>query len=206
MPNKKMQYNIAEAGLFLSEVEQRSGQNISACYQCRRCAAGCPVGMQTKVTPDRLVRMIALGQKQEALNNLLVWKCVACYTCGTRCPNSIQTARITETLKQMAKEAGIEPLIHRTADFNSAFMQAAGHLGRFNELEGMAIYETKSMLKDIIKGDLKSIINEIKDQAELGLAMVQKKRLHTRLERVKKISEVKNLYKKAKSSKKEGRQ
>ncbi|MCE5312663.1 MAG: 4Fe-4S dicluster domain-containing protein [Nitrospiraceae bacterium] len=206
MPTKKAQYNISEADLFMNEVEQRSGQNLSACYQCRRCAAGCPVGMQTRVTPDRLVRMIMLGSRDEALNNLLVWKCVACYTCGTRCPNNIQTARITETLKQMAKEAGIDPLIHRTADFNSAFMQAAGHLGRFNELEGMAIYETKSMLKDIKKGDLKSIITEIKDQAQLGLVMAEKKRLHLKFDRVKNLSEIKTMYKKAKSSKKEDMQ
>lgn len=205
MPNKKMQYNIAEAGLFLSEVEQRSGQNLSACYQCRRCAAGCPVGMQTMVTPDRLIRLITMGETEEALNNLLVWKCVACYTCGTRCPNNIQTARITETLKQMAKEAGITPLVERTADFNAAFMQSAGHLGRFNELEGMGIYETKTMLKDLKKGDIKSIINEVKTQSDLGLAMISKKRLHIGIERVKNISEIKALYKKADASKKEDR-
>ncbi|MDX9714937.1 MAG: 4Fe-4S dicluster domain-containing protein [Dissulfurispiraceae bacterium] len=206
MPDNRIQCNIIESGLFLSEVAERSGQNISACYQCRRCAAGCPVGMQAGVTPDRLIRMITLGQKHEALNNLLVWKCVACYTCGVRCPNNIQTARITETLKQMAKEAGIEPIMHRTLDFNSSFMQAAGRLGRFNELEGMTIYETKTILRDLKKGDLKSIIKEIKDRAELGLAMFQKKRLHTGFERIKRLSEVKNLYKKAGFSRKEDRQ
>lgn len=206
MPDNRIQCNIIESGLFLSEVAERSGQNISACYQCRRCAAGCPVGMQAGVTPDRLIRMITLGQKHEALNNLLVWKCVACYTCGVRCPNNIQTARINETLKQMAKEAGIEPIMHRTIDFNSSFMQAAGRLGRFNELEGMAIYETKTMLKDLKKGDIKSIIDEMKNQADLGLAMISKKRLHIGIDRVKNISEVKTLYKKAKTSKKQERQ
>src|SRR5512145_3556201 len=95
-----------ESGASLAqEVARRSGQNLLACYQCRRCAASCPVGAESVVTPDRLIRMILLGDDKGALENMLVWKCLACYTCGTRCPNNIQTARITETLKQMGKEA-----------------------------------------------------------------------------------------------------
>src|SRR5450759_3091703 len=108
---------------FLDEITSRSGQNLQACYQCRRCAAGCPVGEETGVTPDRLIRLILVGDREAALNNLLVWQCVACYTCGTRCPNNIQTARITETLKQMSKEAHLDPLKPRIADFPSSFMK-----------------------------------------------------------------------------------
>lgn len=73
------------------------------------------------MTPDRLVRLV--GDREEALNNLLVWQCVACYTCGTRCPNNIQTARITETLKQMSKEAHLATLKPRIADFHSSFYE-----------------------------------------------------------------------------------
>jgi heterodisulfide reductase subunit C len=63
------------------------------------------VGEETGyVTPDRLIRMILLGDREKALSDGLVWKCVSCYTCGTRCPNEIQTARITETLKQMSRK------------------------------------------------------------------------------------------------------
>ena len=46
------------------EVTRRSGQDLLACYQCRRCAAGCPVGEESGVTPDRLIRMILLGDSQ----------------------------------------------------------------------------------------------------------------------------------------------
>src|SRR5512134_2863766 len=149
MSAKTLQYEAKGARSLLQEVAERSGQNLLACYQCRRCAAGCPVGEETGVTPDRLIRMVLLGDREEALSNLLVWKCVACYTCGTRCPNNIQTARITETLKQMAKKAHAKPLTPRIADFHSAFMTSTKHFGRFNELEGMAIYETKTALKDL---------------------------------------------------------
>jgi heterodisulfide reductase subunit C len=197
MPSAVLQYDAAVTRPLLDEIEQRSGQNLRACYQCRRCAAGCPVGEEAGMTPDRLIRTIIVGDREEALNNLLVWKCVACYTCGTRCPNNIQTARITETLKQLSKKAHAKPLTPRVADFHASFMTATKHFGRFNELEGMAIYETKTALKDLAKGKMKAVIEEMAGQLKLGRAMMQRKRMHFKLDKIKARGEVKALYEKA---------
>ncbi len=197
MSTKTLKYETSHAISLVRDIMERSGQNLLACYQCRRCAAGCPVGEETGVTPDRLIRMILLGEKEEALNNLLVWQCVACYTCGTRCPNNIQTARITETLKQMAKEAHCEPLKPRIADFHGSFMKATGRVGRFNEIEAMGMYEAKTAFKELKKGDLKSVINEMTGQVKLGMRMMKKKRMHFKVDKVKNVAEVKALYKKS---------
>ena len=201
MPTKTLKYETSRAKSLVREIMERSGQNLLACYQCRRCAAGCPVGEETGVTPDRLVRMILLGDREEALSNLLVWQCVACYTCGTRCPNNIQTARITETLKQMSKEAHLEPLRPRVADFHSSFMKATEHVGRFNEIEGMRMYEVKTAYKELKKGDLQAVIDEMMGQAKLGMKMMKKKRMHLKVDKVKNVAEVKALYRKAKQGK-----
>lgn len=184
---------------LLQDVMDRSGQNLLACYQCRRCAAGCPVGDETGVTPDRLIRMILFNEKDDAFNNLLVWKCVACYTCGTRCPNNIQTARINETLKQMSKEARIEPLNPRVAAFHDAFLRSASHLGRVNELEFMGLYEMQNAKRELKHGGgWKAVADEMEKQARLGISMMKKKRIHFHLEKIKRLSEIKRLYKKAK--------
>jgi heterodisulfide reductase subunit C len=198
MPSPALPYAAATSTSLLAEVSKRSGQNLQACYQCRRCAAGCPVGEETGVTPDRLIRMIVVGDREEALNNLLVWKCVACYTCGTRCPNNIQTARITETLKQMAKKAHAKPLTPRIADFHNAFMTSTRHLGRFNEIEALTIYETKTAIKELSQGKVKAVIDEMVGQARLAVDMMKKKRLHLGVDKVKARSEVKALFEKAK--------
>ena len=183
---------------LLQEVMDRSGQNLLACYQCRRCAAGCPVGDETGVTPDRLIRMILFGEKDEAFNNLLVWKCVACYTCGTRCPNNIQTARINETLKQMSKEAHIEPLNPRVAAFHDTFLTSASHFGRVNELEFMGLYVMQNAKRELKHGGgWKAVADEMKNNAKLGISMMKKKRMHFRLDKIKRLSEIKRLYKKA---------
>ena len=184
---------------LIQEVMTRSGQNLLSCYQCRRCAAGCPVGDATGVTPDRLIRMIIFGERQEALNNLLVWKCVACYTCGTRCPNNIQTARINETLKQISKEAHNKPLLPKVAAFHDAFLRSTSHFGRVNELEVMGLYEMQNAKRELKQGSgWRAIADEIKNQAKLGILMMKKKRIHFRLDKTKKRSEIKRLYKKAK--------
>lgn len=193
-----VKFDPAVSRPLVEEVMERSGQNLLACYQCRRCAAGCPVGDESGVTPDRLIRMILLGEKDDAMNNLLVWKCVACYTCGTRCPNNIQTARINETLKQMSKEAHLEPLSPSVAAFHDAFTTSASHFGRVNELEFMGLYEMKNMPDLLKKGGLGAALKEMKDQAKLGLAMTRKKRMHMGVDKIKGLPEVKSLYRKAK--------
>lgn len=193
MSTSTLKYSAETSNALLKEVMDRSGQNLRSCYQCRRCAAGCPVGDETVVTPDRLIRMILLGEKDNALNNLLVWKCVACYTCGTRCPNNIQTARINETLKQMSKEAHTEPLILKVAAFHSAFMKSVSHFGRSNELEFMGLYE----LENLKKGGVKAVMDDLKSTSKLGLSMLKKKRMPFKLDKTKGRSEIKRLYKKS---------
>lgn len=168
----------ADCRQLLDEVARRSGQPIASCYQCRRCAAGCPVGDETGFhTPDRLIRQVVMGDRA-ALNDPLVWKCVSCYTCGARCPNNIQTARITETLKQMAKEAHLEPLVPQVKDFHDAFLGSALRFGRINEVEFMGWYELKNSMRFLRRGELRAIFDEMMSQMKLAAPMVRKGRMH----------------------------
>ncbi|GBC62912.1 heterodisulfide reductase subunit C-like protein [Desulfonema ishimotonii] len=187
---------------FLQEVTERSGQILTACYQCKRCAAGCSVGDETGgFTPNLLIRAVVLGDRETALNNPLIWKCVSCYTCGTRCPNDIQTARITETLKKMAKEAGIEPLQPKVADFHDAFLHSGMRWGRVNEMAFMGMYEMKNALREVRESNYEAILEEIRTQAELGLSMFRLRRMHFGFLASKGRKEIKALYKKAKAKK-----
>jgi heterodisulfide reductase subunit C len=184
---------------FLKQVMDRSGQNLTACYQCRRCAAGCSVGDETDYfTPNLLIRMVVLGNREQALNNQLVWKCVSCFTCGTRCPNDIQTARITETLKKMAKEEHLPPLQPKIADFHDAFIKSGVRWGRVNEMEFMGAYEMKFALRKIKAREFGAVFNEIKTQAGLGMKMTQLRRMHFGFLVAKGRKEIKALQRKSK--------
>jgi heterodisulfide reductase subunit C len=192
-----LEFKPDQASSLAGEVAARSGQNLNACYQCRRCASGCPVSEETGyVTPDRLIRMIVLGKKEAALDNPLVWKCVSCFTCGTRCPNDIMTARIVDTLKKMAKEAHVPPLSPKVAAFHSSFIAAAKRSGRLNELEFMGRYELKNTLEALAKFKFREAFEEHKSQAGLGLTMLRKGRMHFRFQKIKGKQEFRRLIKK----------
>ncbi len=199
-----LEFRPDQARSLADEVAARSGQNLNACYQCRRCASGCPVSEETGyVTPDRLIRMILMGKKDAALDNPLVWKCVSCYTCGTRCPNDIMTARIVDTLKKMAEEAHVPPMAPKVAAFHHSFIDSAKRMGRLNELELMGRYELKNALsgltKSNIKDKIKEVIEEQKSQAELGLTMIRKGRMHFRIQKIRGRQELRRLISSSKS-------
>jgi heterodisulfide reductase subunit C2 len=193
-----LEFRPDQAGSLAGEVMARSGQNLNACYQCRRCASGCPVGEETGyLTPDRLIRMIVLGKREAALGNPLVWKCVSCFTCGTRCPNDIMTARIVDTLKKMAKEAHLPPSSPEVAAFHDSFVAAAKRQGRLNELEFMGRYLFKNTIRGLAKLKFRKVIEEHKSQAGLGLAMVRKGRMHFGVQKIRGKQEFRRLIKKA---------
>jgi len=74
-------------------------------------------------------------------------------------------------------------------------------MGRFNEIEGMRIYEARTALRELKKGNVGAIVEEMKGQAKLGMTMMKKKRMHFKVDKVKNKAEVKALYRKAKAGK-----
>lgn len=202
MTETALQVDPGQAESLAREVIARSGQPLAACYQCRRCAAGCAVGDETDFfTPDRLIRTVLLGDRETALSNELVWKCVSCYTCGTRCPNEIQTARITETLKKMAKEAAVAPLHPKVAYFHDAFVRSGVRWGRVNEMEFMGAYELRNVMKELKSLRWKSAYNEIVKQIRLAASMSRLGRMHFGFLAARGRKEVKALYRKSKTAK-----
>jgi heterodisulfide reductase subunit C len=190
-------YNPQSAKTLIDEVVERSGQNIYACYQCRRCASGCTVGEETGITPDVLIRLIITGNREEALDNALVWQCVSCYTCGTRCPNHIQSGRVTETLKKMSREEDVIPLNPNIAYFHDAFVQGCTRWGRVNEMEFMGYYELKNIGKHLLNIQFRKAWDEIVLQVKLGASMFRQNRLHLKLHTSRGRKEVKQFYKMA---------
>ncbi|WP_300674351.1 4Fe-4S dicluster domain-containing protein [Desulfoluna sp.] len=198
-------YDPADAKQFAIEVMERSNQNIFACYQCRRCASGCTVGEEIGFTPDRLIRMVITGNRKAALENALVWQCVSCYTCGTRCPNNIQGGRITETLKKMSREESITPRSPTIAYFHDSFVTGCTRWGRVNEIQFMGAYEIKSIAKNLVNLHFTDVWKEIREQSLLLKALFKQRRIHLKLQTAKGRNEVRAFYKKAMQKKTKSR-
>jgi heterodisulfide reductase subunit C len=86
---------------FIAKVEELSGQNLLACYQCGKCSAGCPAVSQMDILPNQIIRYAQLGFKDELLKSKSIWICASCFTCNARCPKGINIAEVIEALRQI---------------------------------------------------------------------------------------------------------
>lgn len=91
---------------LLRRVEELSGQEVMACYQCGNCSAGCPAAGAMDLLPNQIIRLLQLGQVEAALGARAIWYCAACLQCEARCPKGIDLARLTEALRTLALEKG----------------------------------------------------------------------------------------------------
>ena len=86
---------------FIAKIEELSGQDLLACYQCGKCSAGCPMAKYMDILPNQMIRYAQLGMKNELLSSKAIWMCVSCLTCNTRCPKGVNIAEIIEAARQI---------------------------------------------------------------------------------------------------------
>lgn len=99
-----MRVNISKnkiKGPFVLKVQELSGQNLLACYQCGKCSAGCPAVSQMDILPNQIIRFAQLGFKNELLKCRSIWICESCFMCNSRCPKGINIAEVIEVLRQI---------------------------------------------------------------------------------------------------------
>ena len=83
---------------FIRRVEEISGEKLSACYQCGKCSAGCPLVSVMDILPNQAIRLAQLGA-EEVLDFKAIWLCASCLTCAARCPKGVDLARVMEALR-----------------------------------------------------------------------------------------------------------
>ncbi|MFN4218126.1 MAG: 4Fe-4S dicluster domain-containing protein, partial [Candidatus Bipolaricaulia bacterium] len=120
-----------------------SGEPIRRCFQCDRCATGCPMASYMQHTPNELFRLIQLGVREAVLSSNAFWFCVSCYTCSVRCPNDIDIAHVMDTLRELSLREGFTPTLPQARDFHKLFLDCVRRSGRVSELELMARYNLK---------------------------------------------------------------
>lgn len=93
---------------FLDKVEELSGESVNACISCGTCSAGCPFVDEMDVLPERIFKLIVLGDKEGILEKNTMWICAACFTCSVRCPRDIDIAKIMEAVRQVILRENID--------------------------------------------------------------------------------------------------
>ncbi len=94
---------------LVQKVEELSGENIYACYQCGKCSAGCPFASAMDDLPNQIIRLVQLGD-EEVLKSKTIWLCASCFTCATRCPKGVDLSKVMEALRTLLLRKGFNKI------------------------------------------------------------------------------------------------
>lgn len=129
---------------FQHRVNELAHETTQLCYHCHKCTAGCPVSYAMTYGPDRILRMVQLGQKQAVLSSPDIWICAGCETCGARCPNNIDIAHVMDALRQIAQAEGVKPAVRGVPLFHDIFLRVVQTTGQMHEMSLMGLYQLLS--------------------------------------------------------------
>lgn len=133
------------SGTLVAEVEAHSRANLSACVQCKKCSAGCPLSGYSDLMAHELVRLVQLGQTAEVLASRMIWQCTSCHTCATRCPQKVDICAMNDGLRRMSRERAAANDGSTLPVFNDSFLESVRRHGRVYEVGLMAAYKLRTM-------------------------------------------------------------
>lgn len=96
-----------KAEALLERIEALSGVDVRDCYQCGKCAAGCPVAPHADLSCRQVIRSLQLGLVNPVLHAEMPWACLGCAVCVARCPQNVDMPALMAALKRVAAEQGI---------------------------------------------------------------------------------------------------
>ena len=165
---------------FVRDVIRRSGVNINQCWHCQSCAGGCPFVRAMDHPPNRVIRLVQLGLRKEALQSSGIWICVGCNTCSIQCPNCIDIPAVNDALRQMAMAEGVVVAEPNILHFHQAVLQSIQRHGRTHKLEVMMRYKLKKQ-------------DWFSDMA-LGMKMFAKRKLELLPSKSKNLADIRRLF------------
>ena len=159
---------------FRKQVEEKLGKKIPFCFHCNKCSSGCPVTFAMDFLPNKVVRMVQMGMKDQVLRSSTIWLCASCQTCTTRCPNDVDIAALMDGLREM------------TVSFHDAFLAEVEKRGRVFEVGMLARFKLKTRKEGGLFKD-----------AELGWEMFKKGKLKLLPDKISKREEVREIFRKS---------
>ena len=155
MKNKPITLSAETLGEdFVKKVDALSGTAVKRCFQCGKCSAGCPMGSFMEIAPNRIIRMLQMGQWKRVLESRTIWRCASCETCSSRCPNEVHLASIMDALRKLALDSKLPSQENRVQLANKLFLQNIRTYGRQFEMRLAAEFNLRSgqYFKDLTLG------------------------------------------------------
>lgn len=172
--------HAGDSASLLELIEERSQQPVHRCFQCDKCATGCPMLENMDVSTNQLFQLMQLGEDEEVLTANTSWLCASCYTCSVRCPNEIDIAQVMDVVRSIAHERGHDAPLSDFVRFHEQFLDAIRRRGRINEVSLMMRLHANPF--------------ELLSQSKLGLAMFRRGRLKWPTEGIRARKEMQAIF------------
>ena len=127
-----------------ASVRQIAGSDVTHCYQCGKCTAGCPMGSEMRYGPHDIVRLVSSGRRERVLTDESIWLCLGCETCTARCPNGVDPAGAIDALRELSVREYPTAAPVRIRAFHRAFLSQIKTNGRLFELGLVVQYKLRS--------------------------------------------------------------
>ncbi|HEX9047624.1 MAG TPA: 4Fe-4S dicluster domain-containing protein [Verrucomicrobiae bacterium] len=190
----------ASNSTLADQVREVTGATPLNCYQCGRCAAGCPQNVpgEMDVSPTRVMHLLQLEAafperaaefSQRALGAETPWLCAGCLACTTRCPQGLDIAGTMDVLRQEGLKRRATATTRRVKDIQAlhrTFVDDALRHGRIHELFLVIGYKLRT--------------GHFLQDAALGPAMLSKGKLTLRPGKAGDTSRVKKAMERLKQS------
>ncbi len=125
--------SLPVSSTLAAEVCRDSGQDLSACFQCKVCTSGCPLAGAMDLTPHAVVRALQLGREARLLRANSFWLCASCQACTARCPQGIDLARVMDALRMAAARRRVPAAVPEAPIFTQAAVRSIRLFGRIYE-------------------------------------------------------------------------
>jgi heterodisulfide reductase subunit C2 len=175
--------NVAEvlSHSLKENIETATGEQLNTCYQCGKCAAGCPLVSEMDYTPNQILRMLQLDIPElydKVLGSYAIWLCLTCQMCYSRCPQEVNLPEIMDYLRSESLRLGkVNPKAKDIVAFHKSFLDSVKATGRLYEVGLIAGYKMRTMhlLQDIasapslyFKGKLKLMPSGVKNRGQIS--------------------------------------
>jgi heterodisulfide reductase subunit C len=139
---------VAQPPSLAGAIRESTGVDVTHCYQCGKCTAGCPMTRYMDLMPHQVMRLVQLGDDSsadKALRCATLWSCAGCLTCTQRCPKELDPAAVMDVLRQRAYDRKkTSPKQRKVLAFHEAFLKTIESDGRMSEFSLVRRYKMAS--------------------------------------------------------------
>jgi len=166
------------------------GNDFNRCFHCSCCGNGCPFIKAMDYPPNAVIRLLQFGMLEEALASGTIWVCVACNTCAMQCPMAIDIPALMDGLRHLALENGAKIAEPDVLKFHQTVIDSVSRYGRTHKLDIMMRFKLTT--------------RRWRQDWQVGLKMLARRKLDLLPSKVKQMDELKSFFKIRKEERRNG--